>query len=105
MALKWFLNSTFTHVLGHTQNVGMIEGSGIKEGKERNVSMVSICKEEYPNGFQMPLHYPKYNKADYEKMEECKLDLLLKEYGFKVKGSLEEKRQFAGGAFLWPDQL
>ena len=28
-------------------------------------------------GVQMSLHYPKYTKMDYEKMEEGKLDLLL----------------------------
>ena len=36
----------------------------------------------------MPLHYPRYTKRDYEKMEEGKLDLLLKQYGlcFTLKG-------------------
>ncbi|RWR93198.1 hypothetical protein CKAN_02243500 [Cinnamomum micranthum f. kanehirae] len=54
--------------------------------------------------FQMPLHYPRYNKADYETMPEWKLDCLLKEYGLPLMGNTMEKRQFAMGAFLWPSQ-
>ncbi|KAG8365146.1 hypothetical protein BUALT_Bualt18G0074000 [Buddleja alternifolia] len=57
-------------------------------------------------GFQMPLHYPRYTKSDYEKMEEWKVDMLLREYGLvDFTGSLDEKRTFAMGAFLWPDQF
>lgn len=52
--------------------------------------------------FQMPLHYPKYSKSDYETMPEWKLDHLLSEYGLPVVGSVEQKRKFAMGAFLWP---
>ncbi|BFG27326.1 uncharacterized protein Pyn_29065 [Prunus yedoensis var. nudiflora] len=55
-------------------------------------------------GFQMPLHYPRYTKADYEKMEEWKVDLLLKQYGLAFQGTLDQKRAYAIGAFLWPDQ-
>ncbi|ONI09737.1 hypothetical protein PRUPE_4G006200 [Prunus persica] len=55
-------------------------------------------------GFQMPLHYPRYTKADYEKMEEWKVDLLLEQYGLAFQGTLEQKRAYAIGAFLWPDQ-
>ncbi|KAL8505437.1 hypothetical protein ACS0TY_016614 [Phlomoides rotata] len=54
--------------------------------------------------FQMPVHYPRYGKSDYEKMEEWKVDMLLREYGLSFRGSLEEKREFAMGTFLWPDQ-
>ncbi|KAM7262539.1 hypothetical protein ACFE04_000222 [Oxalis oulophora] len=53
--------------------------------------------------FQMPLHYPKYTKKDYENMEEWKLDVLLAQYGLFPQGDLECKRDFAMGAFLWPD--
>ncbi|XVF70873.1 hypothetical protein PTKIN_Ptkin11bG0197300 [Pterospermum kingtungense] len=54
----------------------------------------------------MPIHYPRYSKTDYETMEEWRLDMLLKEYGLSFKGpSVDEKRVFAMGAFLWPDQL
>ncbi|KAK6935488.1 hypothetical protein RJ641_035643 [Dillenia turbinata] len=54
--------------------------------------------------FQMPLHYPRYKKGDYETMPEWKLDCLLKEYGLPVTGDLNFKRNFAMGAFLWPSQ-
>ncbi|KAI3453790.1 hypothetical protein Pfo_010453 [Paulownia fortunei] len=55
--------------------------------------------------FQMPLHYPRYKKSDYEKMPEWQLDRLLHEYGLPVGGDILQKRKFAMGAFLWPDQL
>ncbi|GMN44462.1 hypothetical protein TIFTF001_013661 [Ficus carica] len=55
------------------------------------------------NGFfQMPLHYPKYSESEYETMPEWKLDCLLSEYGLPAMGSVEQKRKFAMGAFLWP---
>jgi hypothetical protein len=55
-------------------------------------------------GFRMPLHYPRYKKADYEAMPEWRVDCLLREYGLPVDGDLDSKRRFAMGAFLWPDQ-
>ena len=54
--------------------------------------------------FQIPLHYPRYKKEDYERME-SRVDMLLVQYGLACKGSVEEKRAYAMGAFLWPDQL
>ncbi|KAJ8900601.1 hypothetical protein K2173_025378 [Erythroxylum novogranatense] len=51
--------------------------------------------------FQMPLHYPRYTRAEYEAMPEWKLDCLLEEYGLPVAGDVEQKRKFAMGAFLW----
>ncbi|KAH6801875.1 hypothetical protein C2S51_033321 [Perilla frutescens var. frutescens] len=54
--------------------------------------------------FRMPLHYPRYSKSDYENMPEWKLDRLLSEYGLPVIGDVHHKRNFAMGAFLWPDQ-
>jgi len=57
------------------------------------------CASSY---FQMPLNYPRYTKADYEKMPEWKLDRLFTEYGLPVTGNLAQKRSFAIGAFLWP---
>ncbi|OEL12543.1 hypothetical protein BAE44_0026440 [Dichanthelium oligosanthes] len=54
--------------------------------------------------FRMPLHYPRYKKADYEAMPEWRVDCLLREYGLPVAGDLRAKREFAMGAFLWPDQ-
>ncbi|KAL6603986.1 hypothetical protein ACP70R_044347 [Stipagrostis hirtigluma subsp. patula] len=55
-------------------------------------------------GFRMPLHYPRYRKADYEAMPEWRVDCLLREYGLHVDGDLDSKRRFAMGAFLWPGE-
>ena len=52
--------------------------------------------------FQMPLHYPRYTKSDYENMLEWKLDCFLNQYGLPITGDVETKRKFAMGAFLWP---
>ncbi|KMZ63941.1 hypothetical protein ZOSMA_38G00490 [Zostera marina] len=52
--------------------------------------------------FQMPLHYPRFNRRDYENMPEWKVDNLLKEYGLPTTGDLACKRELAMGAFLWP---
>ncbi|KAL9386963.1 hypothetical protein Peur_020087 [Populus x canadensis] len=54
--------------------------------------------------FQMPLHYPRYKKSDYETMPEWRLDCLLKEYGLPAIGDANQKRNFAMGAFLWPSE-
>ncbi|KAK9099114.1 hypothetical protein Syun_026159 [Stephania yunnanensis] len=51
--------------------------------------------------FEMPLHYPRYTKDDYEHMPEWKLDRLLDQYGLSVIGDAKQKRSFAMGAFLW----
>ncbi|AQK70018.1 hypothetical protein Zm00014a_011657 [Zea mays] len=56
------------------------------------------------SSFRMPLHYPRYKKADYEAMPEWRVDCLLREYGLPVAGDLRGKREFAMGAFLWPGQ-
>ncbi|XP_071730691.1 uncharacterized protein [Rutidosis leptorrhynchoides] len=65
------------------------------------VSSEKMKKNDVYN-FQMPLHYPRYKKEDYEKMPEWKLDCLLKEYGLPTDiGDVHEKRKFAMGAFLW----
>ncbi|QCD77234.1 hypothetical protein DEO72_LG1g856 [Vigna unguiculata] len=94
MALRWLLHSA-CHLVGYPT-------------KEEE------CKENegYPNpsnnlkepcsGFEMPLHYPRYTREEYERMEEWKVELLLKQYGLSLEGSVEEKRDFAMGAFLWP---
>ncbi|KAI3979274.1 hypothetical protein MKX01_007750 [Papaver californicum] len=54
--------------------------------------------------FQMPLHYPRYKKSDYESMPEYQLDCLFIQYGLPLQGDLEYKRNYAIGAFLWPTQ-
>uniref|UniRef100_A0A2N9FBF0 DUF7722 domain-containing protein n=1 Tax=Fagus sylvatica TaxID=28930 RepID=A0A2N9FBF0_FAGSY len=103
-ALKWFVNSAFTQVLGLVDNGRMQESvKMLKSSKEEGISEIRVSKEAYVNGFQVPLHYPRYTKEDYEKMEGWKLDMILKEYGLSVKGTLDEKRSFAIGAFIWPN--
>lgn len=52
--------------------------------------------------FQIPLHYPRFKKSDYEAMPEWRLDCLLREYGLPISGDVDQKRKFAMGAFLWP---
>lgn len=61
-------------------------------------------KSEKCSCFQMPLHYPRYKKSDYETMPEWRVDCLLKEYGLPVVGDVAQKRKFAMGAFLWPSE-
>ncbi|GLJ36196.1 hypothetical protein SUGI_0726580 [Cryptomeria japonica] len=68
-----------------------------EENKSGIKSMVHV--------FQVPLHYPRYTKADYESMPESKLDTLLAEYGLKAGGDVSAKRKYAMGAFLWPAEL
>ncbi|XP_049377215.1 uncharacterized protein LOC125842060 [Solanum stenotomum] len=70
----------------------------IENSKSRYTS--STCT----SNFQMPLHYPRYKKSDYETMPMWKLDCLLRQYGLPVIGDVNHKRKFAMGAFLWPSQ-
>ncbi|GLJ18416.1 hypothetical protein SUGI_0326360 [Cryptomeria japonica] len=72
------------------------EGNKLKDIKRR------CWTDGKPFGFQMPLHYPRYSKAEYESMAEWILDKLFQEYGLAVVGDVEYKRNFAMGAFLWP---
>ncbi|KAL8050295.1 hypothetical protein ABFX02_06G074000 [Erythranthe guttata] len=53
--------------------------------------------------FQMPLHYPRYTRKEYQDMPEWMVDQLLSDYGLPLVGDLVQKRHFAMGAFLWPD--
>eukprot|EP01018_Ginkgo_biloba_P017018 Gb_03563 [translate_table: standard] len=84
--------------------------SALDQGMEKIQAVVSnarVSEEEnsrksLPYAFQMPLHYPRYSKADYETMPEWKLDVLFQEYGLPVSGDLAYKRKYAIGAFLWP---
>ncbi|KAB1219564.1 hypothetical protein CJ030_MR3G012360 [Morella rubra] len=64
-------------------------GNGVHQGRDRWAH------------FQMPLHYPRYTKADYETMPEWKLDCLLQQYGLPTMGDVEQKRKSAMGSFLW----
>ncbi|KAK0595807.1 hypothetical protein LWI29_010179 [Acer saccharum] len=121
-AVRWVVH-TASHVLGYqndndtikcnNNNKSVVGGSfhdqtDIQSMKKSSNGGLSDQTQEaaYPSsGFQIPLHYPRYSKGDYETMEEWKIDMLLGEYGFSFNGlSLEEKRAYAMGAFLWPDQ-
>ncbi|KAK4355177.1 hypothetical protein RND71_024148 [Anisodus tanguticus] len=93
MALNWVVNIANTNAVGN---------SSTEFTKNQTSQSISFSNEK---PFQMPLHYPGYTKDDYEKMEEWKLDALLSEYGLNFQGTVDEKRRFAMGAFLWPDQL
>ncbi|KAF8414253.1 hypothetical protein HHK36_002253 [Tetracentron sinense] len=90
MALRWLLHSACTQILGTQIRVN--SGRDLHKQVFHWVSNAS------------PLH-PRYKKADYETMEEWKVDMVLREYGLSFKGTLDEKREFAIGAFLWPDQI
>lgn len=80
----------------------IVENNKNKENPNNSFS-VKNSKEDTGSIFQMPLHYPKYTKKDYEDMPDWKLDQLLVEYGFSTDGKLANKRKFVMGAFLWPD--
>ncbi|XP_074297644.1 uncharacterized protein LOC141628393 [Silene latifolia] len=90
-------------LLSHLITVTPQNTSGLEDRKKFD----NEKKNKLSSEFRMPLNYPRYNKEDYAKMEEWKVDMLLKQYGLDnhVNGTLEEKRKFAMGAFLWPDQL
>lgn len=111
LSLKWVFH-TACNVLGY-QNDNKIECKNLVGFQNDHAKVVSSTpgsenmkpySSSSSSGFQMPLHYPRYSKADYVKMEEWKLDMLLREYGLSFQGSLDEKRKYAMGAFLWPDQ-
>ncbi|XP_074279762.1 uncharacterized protein LOC141605030, partial [Silene latifolia] len=74
------------------------------KSEEKQCSLVEMenSKNSGINNFQMPLHYPRYTKDDYQQMPETTLDRLLAEYGLTVQGDITFKREFAIGAFLWP---
>ncbi|OWM85641.1 hypothetical protein CDL15_Pgr029064 [Punica granatum] len=110
MALSWVLHSA-CHVLGyptrsedHQMTLQTPENIKMKKRSMTNMKDGS-CRDDQLGSFQMPLHYPRYSKAEYEKMEEWKVDRLLQQYGISFSGSLDEKREFAIGTFLWPDQF
>lgn len=63
---------------------------------------METLKKKSESSFQMPLHYPRYTRQDYQDMPEWKIDRLLADYGLSTQGDLAYKRDFAMGAFLWP---
>ncbi|PKU84776.1 uncharacterized protein LOC110114967 [Dendrobium catenatum] len=99
MALRWFLQATSMMIVGKSTDHDVEVEPAIQKKKLFKVRNFG-CE-----GFKMPLHYPRYKKVDYERMDEWKLDMLLKEYGLEVEGSLDEKKSFVMGTFLWPDQF
>ncbi|KAI3873229.1 hypothetical protein MKW92_002732 [Papaver armeniacum] len=105
MLLKWLVNSIGTMNFGYNK-AQEISFYPMHDDEEKKFNKVTMKCGASSSGFQMPLHYPRYKKSDYEKMEEWKVDMLLREYGLdSFKGTLDEKREFAMGTFLWPDQL
>ncbi|XP_057497551.1 uncharacterized protein LOC130782297 [Actinidia eriantha] len=107
MALRWLLHSAYAIVLGYPNEAAVQKKvKSLTFQSDQNLpKSAGTCVQMCCSGFQMPLHYPRYKKADYEKMEEWKVDMVLQEYGLRFMGSLDEKRAFAMGVFLWPDQL
>ncbi|ERN17753.1 hypothetical protein AMTRI_Chr10g227100 [Amborella trichopoda] len=117
VALETFIHThIITHVLGKQLEGNFIGANALGHGREEKSNGSGQSREReakrtfcvgYPkvSDFQMPLHYPRYTKEDYMKMPEWRVDLLLKEYGLFVEGTLQEKREYAMGAFLWPDQI
>ncbi|KAF5179932.1 cytoplasmic tRNA 2-thiolation protein [Thalictrum thalictroides] len=116
-SLKWLVHSVCASTFGYPKDLFNTNGDDQLVYKKSNMNpkctngTESFFKEEEtcnkgncPTMFQMPLHYPRYKKADYDKMEEWKVDMLLKQYGICCDGTVDEKRSFAMGAFLWPDQ-
>ncbi|XP_020598316.1 uncharacterized protein LOC110037917 [Phalaenopsis equestris] len=99
MALRWFLQATGTMIVEKSTD-NDVKTASMMDG--RKLFKVRSFGSE---GFRVPLHYPRYKKEDYENMDEWKLDMLLKEYGLEVEGTLDEKKSFAMGTFLWPDQF
>ncbi|KAF6172993.1 hypothetical protein GIB67_006369 [Kingdonia uniflora] len=82
----------------------MVVMESILSNKNGGVGVGAGAKKqpmERCGSFQMPLHYPRYTKSDYETMPEWKLDRLLGQYGLPLVGDVEEKRNFAVGTFLW----
>ncbi|EES02231.1 hypothetical protein BDA96_03G015800 [Sorghum bicolor] len=74
---------------------------GAGSGKRRDLQQHQAAGGGCGHYFQMPLHYPRYSREDYEAMPEWQLDRLLSEYGLPVAGTVHHKRTFAMGAFLW----
>ncbi|KAL3821114.1 hypothetical protein ACJIZ3_007019 [Penstemon smallii] len=96
--INLLLSSAYMIIFHNSSDASRTAELNLEEEKPKMENFVGAA-------FQMPLHYPRYVKSDYEKMEEWKLDMLLREYGLNFNSSLEEKRRFAMGAFLWPDQF
>lgn len=102
MALNWLLHSAYNIVLGNPH----VQTTQEEVAKSMRLSYGNNKEGPDASNFQMPLHYPRYDKTDYLKMEEWRVDLLLQQYGLNFEAkNIDDKRAFAMGAFLWPDQI
>ncbi|XBI11481.1 hypothetical protein VPH35_138536 [Triticum aestivum] len=88
--------NTHTHTemgsLGPAVSVSMAKANGGTAAVGGQKQQRKPERGTFSCGFQMPLHYPRYRKADYEAMPEWRVDCLLREYGLPVTGDVEEKR-------------
>ncbi|CAN8272807.1 unnamed protein product [Cochlearia groenlandica] len=99
----------FSHIIDRSNSAMQDNNNNLHKQEEEDLHEdheKSIMNSAGKNGtsmmsFKVPLHYPKYTKIDYEKMPECQLDQLLREYGLPLIGDSKDKRNFAIGAFLW----
>ncbi|ONK60560.1 uncharacterized protein A4U43_C08F19870 [Asparagus officinalis] len=105
MALRWFLGIVTTQIVAQPTGDGSSEEAQKKKKIAGELKATAGVHCGYEEGFRMPLRYPRYKKEDYERMEEWRVDNLLMQYGLACEGSVEEKRAFAMGTFLWPDQF
>eukprot|EP00250_Pteridium_aquilinum_P011329 c19994_g3_i1 orf=304-762(-) len=92
----------------HDCGVGMGKGASARCRKPMYSTAEKVAGKDKSTcyTFQMPTHYPRYRKADYEVMPESLLDRLLEEYGLPVNvaSTLAEKREYAMGVFLWNNE-
>ncbi|XP_024529596.1 uncharacterized protein LOC9658584 [Selaginella moellendorffii] len=80
--------------------------AGDVEGLTRCPYSAVVKNPGVPFEFQMPVHYPRFTRQQYATMPEWQIDRLLEEYGLPAHdmGGVEDKRQYAIGAFLWKEQ-
>jgi hypothetical protein len=63
--------------------MGKANGGGAAVGGQQQQQQ-KMERGVFSCSFRMPLHYPRYKKADYEAMPEWRVDCLLREYGLPV---------------------
>ncbi|KAK8936764.1 hypothetical protein KSP39_PZI012056 [Platanthera zijinensis] len=97
--MSWFLQAAIMMIVGKSAD-GAVKANASAKKDEYVKVKVAGCE-----GFRVPLHYPRFKKEDYERMGEWEIDMLLRQYGLEVQGSLDAKRLFAMETFLWPDQI
>ncbi|XAR67377.1 hypothetical protein NMG60_11002109 [Bertholletia excelsa] len=91
--MGWLLNSVHGLVFNPPSSKNT-ESPNEKQAQEAHTG------PEGDRMFRMPLHYPRYRKEDYERMEGWKVDMLLQEYGlgsrapWKKRGDLPSEHSF-----------